>query len=247
MSELIPGPQLARRLLEAERDCYVAWAEALAAEPGNPLGASVHQLGSATVVLCPGTPAQIVNRVFGLTAADEARIPAILDLFSRHDVPVSIDVDPYGEGALLAALARHGLRQTGFHQMIYGWPRATKPEQKLRIEKAGVERKDEFAGIHEKVWGPGGLITPLLRHPEFQCYIAFVGDEPAALGVLHVKGPNASMANAITIPQFRGRGIQAALLQERLWLAQELGCDLIVSQASPRNVSLRNQIRAGLL
>ena len=54
------------------------------------------------------------------------------------------------------------------------------------------------------------------------------------------------MANGITVPECRRRGIQLALLRLRLALARELGCDLVVSQASPRNASLRNHLRAGM-
>src|SRR5438105_3731308 len=125
MNELVPGPELSRQLLEAERDCYVAWAEALAA--------SVHRFGGATVVLYPQTPARILNRVFGLTSDDAGHIPEICELFERHEVPVSIDADPYGDGELLPAMAKSGLRKMGFHQMIYGRPRETRPRQDLRI------------------------------------------------------------------------------------------------------------------
>jgi GNAT superfamily N-acetyltransferase len=255
----LPGPALARRIIEAERDCYVAWIDALRAVPGNPLDASAHALGGATVLLCPRVPgARILNRVLGLTAADRDRIPDFCRMFDEHHVPPCVEVDPFedhsGPDSLLTALTRAGLAQVGFHQMICGRPDANAnanaprgDDANLRIEVAREKDAAAFAWVHEQVYGDGGLITPLLRHPEFHCFLASAGDRSAALGVLHVSGSVASMANGITVPAFRGRGIQLALLRHRLRVAAEMGCKLIVSQASPRNPSLRNHVRAGLM
>ena len=96
------------------------------------------------------------------------------------------------------------------------------------------------------MFGPGLLISVLLSHPNFRCFLAKINGQPAALGVLHVRGKAASMANGITLPEFRGKGLQSALLNRRMELARELDCDLIVSQAEPRSTSARNQQRAGL-
>ena len=45
---------------------------------------------------------------------------------------------------------------------------------------------------------------------------------------------------------FRGRGVQTALLHERLRRAKELGCDLVMSLALPGSHSQRNITRMGL-
>jgi ribosomal protein S18 acetylase RimI-like enzyme len=245
----LPGPQLARRLVLAERDCYAAWADALMVSDGNSLRASSHSFGETRVVLTRGAVgASIVNRALGFTADDAQHLPEILALFERATVPVRIDVDPYGDGETLSVLARAGLTQVAFHQMLYGVPAVDDcaPADQIRIEPAGPTQAEPFAAIHEQVFGDGALITPLLNHPEFHCFLAYVNETPAALGVLHVRGGNASMANGITIPAYRRRGLQSALLRHRSALAAQLGCDLVISQASPRNNSLGNQVRVGL-
>lgn len=249
----LPGPELASRWVAAERDCYVAWAEALAVVPGNPLEASVHRFGSATAVICPGSRAASLNRVIGLRDEDRDQVAAIRQLFAAHQVPARIDVDPYGYYApgegLLAALARAGLLQTGFQQLLWGGPvlppGGVTPD--MAILAAGPENAEAYGRIHEEVFGPGGLITPLLTHPEFHCFLATVGGKPAGMGVLHVRGRVASLANGITVPAFRRRGIQIALLRHRLAVAADLGCDLLVSQAAPGSESMRNQLRVGLM
>ena len=50
---------------------------------------------------------------------------------------------------------------------------------------------------------------------------------------------------ASTLPNFRNRGVQTALLDSRISWAVERGCDLAVSIAQPGSVSHRNIERAG--
>ena len=150
MNELVPGPELSRQLLEAERDCYVAWAEALAATAGNPLGASVHRFGAATVVLCPGTAAQIVNRVFGLTSSDARHIADICAVFDRHHVPVSIDVDMYGSRRQFAGRISGFTMGTGSTLALLPPQNATgnfvKVTQRVPV-KIDIVNPDQYKGI----------------------------------------------------------------------------------------------------
>ena len=69
------------------------------------------------------------------------------------------------------------------------------------------------------VGGAGGLIIPQYR--------------------------TAGLFGAATLPEFRGRGIQTALLTNRLRLAQNAGCDLAVTLTMPGTTSQRNAERAG--
>jgi GNAT superfamily N-acetyltransferase len=50
---------------------------------------------------------------------------------------------------------------------------------------------------------------------------------------------------AATLPEFRGRGIQSAFMQERLRIAQQAGCNLAVTLTMPATTSQRNAERAG--
>jgi hypothetical protein len=237
----------------AERDCYTDWIDALRVLPGNPWRADVGRFGQATVVCCAGCPARIVNRCFGLDRSSLARLGEILAFFSVHDATPSIDLVPFGdyEPEFFDTLAGHGLRQSGFHQILVGHTRERISTDEcdlagVKIERVGTDANAAYGAIHERVFGPGTLVTSLLSHPSFHCFLATWNDQPAALGVLHVRGSVASMANGITLPEFRRRGLQLALLRRRMEAARQLGCDLAVSQANPANVSMRNQLRTGL-
>jgi GNAT superfamily N-acetyltransferase len=61
-----------------------------------------------------------------------------------------------------------------------------------------------------------------------------------------VLADGAAMLNGdATLPGFRNKGVQTALLHARLRRAAEAGCDLAVIEASPGGTSERNQQRLG--
>jgi GNAT superfamily N-acetyltransferase len=249
---LFPTPDLVARLVAAERAVVVDWVGAMAALPGNPLGAEVVAVGSATACICAGIPAEIWNRVFGLTEAERDRVPEIARLYRERGAAPLFDLAPHGvrpfyEGPnLLAALAEHGFYQAAFHQMLYGRPDpGPAPPAGVEVRAVGPEAADAFSRVYETVWGGAAAIRVLLGHPRFRCYLAYLDGEPAALGVLHVHDGAASMANGLTDPRFRNRGCQTALLHRRVADAAALGCDLLVSQCRPGSQSERNQLRAG--
>ena len=55
----------------------------------------------------------------------------------------------------------------------------------------------------------------------------------------------AVMAGASTLPQFRQRGAQNALLAERLARSAKNGCDMAMTITLPGTISQRNSERAG--
>lgn len=70
--------------------------------------------------------------------------------------------------------------------------------------------------------------------------LAFVDGEPAGGGVVSAHHGVAGLFGASTLPAFRRRGVQSALLTARLAWAREQGCDLAVSIAQPASASHRN-------
>jgi GNAT superfamily N-acetyltransferase len=64
-------------------------------------------------------------------------------------------------------------------------------------------------------------------------------------GVIVPEHKMAGFFGAATLSEHRGRGIQAAFMQERLRLTREAGCDLAVTLTMPGTTSQRNAERAG--
>jgi GNAT superfamily N-acetyltransferase len=78
-----------------------------------------------------------------------------------------------------------------------------------------------------------------------ECLLATVDGRVAGGATLAVRGRIAGFFGASTLPEFRKRGVQTALLRERMKLATTTRCELAVSLARPGSPSERNIIRQG--
>lgn len=75
--------------------------------------------------------------------------------------------------------------------------------------------------------------------------MAEVDGKPGAAGVLSIHDNIALFGGAATVPELRRRGLQTALLHERMRYAFERGCDLAMMVAVPGSDSQRNAERKG--
>ena len=229
------------------------WLQALADLPDNPFGVAIRAFGQATALVCRSIPAQIYNRVFGLTVEDRGHIPAIVEFYDQHGASPVFDLSPYAippywvEPNVFPTLIRQGFYQGAFHQLLYRLPTTDCPAlpPEIAIRAVGPEDAATFAYVYDQVWGGSGAVRVLLEHARFRCYLAFVDGIPAALGIQHLANGVGSMANGLTVPSLRGRGCQTALLYQRIADAARAGCDLLVSQCMPGVTSQNNQLRVG--
>jgi hypothetical protein len=249
----LPTPEVVERLINGERNCMIDWLQAMARLPGNPFDIAIEPFGHATALVCGRIPAQIFNRVIGLTVEDREHIPAILDLYAKHGAEPLFDLNPYAippfwiQPNITPLLHAHGLYQGAWHQILYGLPTSNIPElpSNLSVRVVTPDDADTFVAVYEEVWGDGTAVRVLIEQPQFHCYLAYVDNVPAGLGILHVANGLGSMANGLTIPSLRGQGCQTALLYRRLHDAALAGCDLMVSQCRPGGTSQNNQLRVG--
>jgi GNAT superfamily N-acetyltransferase len=77
------------------------------------------------------------------------------------------------------------------------------------------------------------------------CFLAEIDGVPGAAGGLSLHEGVALFAGAATMPEFRRRGLQGALLAERMRYAAEQNCDLAMMVAEAGSLSQRNAERKG--
>jgi GNAT superfamily N-acetyltransferase len=77
------------------------------------------------------------------------------------------------------------------------------------------------------------------------CFLALVDGQPGGAGSLVIHDGVSLLAGAATVPEFRRRGLQGALLEARLRYAYEHGCDLAMMVAGAGSNSQRNAERQG--
>lgn len=111
-------------------------------------------------------------------------------------------------------------------------------------EWAGVIAADGVEAIPPHV--TRSLAKDLLATRNVHVLIARAGDQVIGTGTLHVHGRVGLLRAGVVLPDWRGRGVQRALITARMRLAAELGCDHVTSQAAPDSISERNLTLAGL-
>jgi GNAT superfamily N-acetyltransferase len=127
------------------------------------------------------------------------------------------------------------------------------PAAGVEIKRATVDQADLWAsllcqGFAEDL-GEAALALMLVGKTLFLAaaagYIAYVDGQPAGGAALFIHEGVAGLMGAATLSKFRRRGVQSALLNARLDLAREQGCDMAYTITAPGSGSQRNVERAG--
>jgi GNAT superfamily N-acetyltransferase len=252
--------QMARRVEAAEAGAWACLLEALADSPGNPYGAEVRRFGSVVALAVPGMPlGSLSNRIMLSGPGSEEELDAAVAFLRERGVPVRIDVSPHQQNeAFLRHLAQRGFINTGFQVALYGDPVCIKTGAAPGVtidHPETAEDRDWLAGMYLRAFDLrgeqwerwlGNEMRALVGRPGWQTYIARVDGQRAGAAMLHVNGPTATLWMAGTLPEFRGRGAQSALIARRAADAVAAGCDLIVGQTGNGTVSQCNMERAGM-
>jgi GNAT superfamily N-acetyltransferase len=81
--------------------------------------------------------------------------------------------------------------------------------------------------------------------PGVTALVAVLDDTPVGAASVMVLGSTAMLGGAATLPAFRRRGVQRALIEARLAVAVHAGCELAIVTADPGSSSGRNVERTG--
>lgn len=250
---------LARRLeaiSAAELDAFVSTARRL------DRGSSAECVGIAGGVAAFIEPDSLVNQVVGMGLAGpvtEADIRAVEGFYRSRDARGSVCVCPLAHPSLVAALAARGWVPEGFEHVLIR-PVVERDRHQVPAE-ADILVREAQDDEERDVWAlvaATGFSDPLPPHPQqlalagivinrpgARLYLALVDGNVAGTGELHVNGDIAWFSGDTTLPQYRRRGVQAALQRARLADAAREGCKLVVSEATPGSGSQRNMERLG--
>jgi len=247
---------LSRRLERAEGHACTEYAEARR---------RLYPDSGATWIECAGAYAVFdgvdspLTQTFGLGIFEELS-PAALDAIERffldHAAPVLHEVSPLVGVAALDLLCRRNYRPIEISSVLYHpveQPAAKHPSD-ITVRVIGPEEAPLWTDVSARGWSHEHpeLLDFLLQlgtiasvRKDGPCFLAEVGGKPGAAGVLCMHENVALFGGAATVPELRRRGLQAALLQERMRYAFEHGCDLAMMVAVPGSNSQRNAERKG--
>ena len=203
-----------------------------------------------------------LNHVTGLGMdgpVDPDALAALESAYAARGLGVEIDLCPHAVPALLPLLAGRGYAVTAFSntyaRTLDDLPRRDDGIEVLEgADAAGLFVEASVAGFSlQAEKRPRELLEALARiahaRDDTSLFVARLGGEVAGSAGLSVAetplGRVGELYIASTLPAFRGRGVQTALLRARLAAAKAADCALAVVMARPANTSARNTERAG--
>jgi GNAT superfamily N-acetyltransferase len=247
---------LSRRLERAEGRACVEFAEAQR---------RLHPDSGADWIECAGAYAAFngvdspVTQSFGLGLFDELT-PSTLDRVERffldRAAPVFHEVSPFAGVAAFDLLCLRNYRPIELSNVLCRSVEkpAAEHQSQVRVRVIDPEESPLWTDVSTRGWAHehpelretllqlGAIFSARQQSP---CFLAEVDGTPGAAGVLSMHDNVALFGGASTVPELRRRGLQTALLHERMRYAFDHGCDLAMMVAVPGSDSQRNAERKG--
>src|SRR5215216_58902 len=237
---------LARRLEDVQNRFMLEWLAGT--------GAELERFGAAVAALDASRPElDFVNRVYGLWPEDAERVAEIAARYRERGVRAWFEPAPCaGFDELAGALHAVGAGQVGFHTVVYG-AASGRPLARI-VDINSTPEPELFADVLLRGHGvPEGArvrdrasVARWADLEAWRLYLARIGGEPAGAALLSLEADTGYLANASTLPEYRRRGVQTAVIARRIEDAAAAGCDAVCSGAAFGSPSQRNLQRAGL-
>jgi GNAT superfamily N-acetyltransferase len=255
--------ELARRVEMAEADSGRACAEALGRLHPE-VGVAIRAIGGGIAVFAGiGSP---VTQAIGVGldgAVTETELDRLEDFFWSRGAAAELEVCPLVDLSLYQLFAERDYRLTEVSNVLVrelaaGGQTDFAPAGAgvAGVTVRGAEPNEGMLwtstvaqGFAEQYPVTDALIETMQaffdRDGQCRFYLAFVGPEVAGGAAVAAHKGVGGLFGASTLPAFRRRGVQSALLAERLRWARTQGCDMVVSIAQPASASQRNIERFG--
>ena len=191
----------------------------------------------ATLLACRGLAASEFNRAF---VSADAEKPLLTELLAW--------LDAHADGSWMVQIANHThtsrtraeAQQLNLLTVGAGWSKlgaltgqVAKPLTTNNMVIT-LNMSADFASTIAQVYGfseeVGQWFGNLAGRPNWHVFIAFVQGKPVGAAAMYVAGEWAWLGISGTIADFRGQGVQSALITARANLAQELGVRYLTAE-----------------
>jgi GNAT superfamily N-acetyltransferase len=226
-----------------------------AAFPGETL-----RVGNGLLVYAgPDSPLTYGTGIGWIAAPTPAALDRVADFFRERGAVPILEVTSLADPDTFSRLADHGYRVTRvvhvFRRFRDDVPNGSPvPSDAVRVDTVDPARFGDWADVVAGGFAEGAPLTPADRalalgfpHSDgATAFLASVDGIPAGGGILGMlTGDVADLFSASTLPAFRGRGVQAALIRARLERAWEAGTEVARVETDPGSGSQRNVMRQG--
>jgi len=203
-----------------------------------------------------------INRAMALglrSPVSAADLDAIEEFYRGYGLPAKINLCPLADHSLVDGLGERGYRFDMFFNVQIRPSNAEDadlaPSPGIHVAAVAPEDAELWAMTmarsgaaqepvpDDDVWL--ALARLVAQRPGVTCFLARIGDEVVGGAALMIREGLATFFSTTTLPLYRGRGVQTALVCARLAFAARAGCDLVTVSTVPGNQSQRNMQRAG--
>lgn len=203
-----------------------------------------------------------VTQAFGLGLngpVTEGDLDQMEEFYRSRGASVNVETCPLADPSLLTLLNARGYRPVEYSNVFAReltgdesrvWP---DPASQVRVRRPAPDEAETYALLVAKSFFENAEVSPeflnVIVSPFYAAgahfFIAEVDGVPAGGGMMSIHKGVVSLGGAGTLPEFRNRGVQKALLLARLAAAAASGCDLAMVATNPGSGSQRNVERLG--
>lgn len=260
--------KLAARIDRAEARMCAGFADAMRNKDASSHAITVPISGGIATFAEPQSP---LNKVIGLCLGeplDEGALSLIEGEWRDRNEPVRVEISALAFPDAVLALSGRGYHLHGFENVL-GKP-IGRPAMGGSVFASGISVSKAVSAEDNRRWldiavtafshmdGTGSvadeipprevlekIFSDFTSAPGFSRYIAWLEGRAVGAASMRVDEGLAQISGAGTLPEARGRGVQKALLQQRLNDAHAAGCDLAVVTSAPGSRSQENVMRRG--
>jgi GNAT superfamily N-acetyltransferase len=212
------------------------------------------QVGNSHLLKDKVSPHSIYyNRVKGFSPTDLDKLDQIIQIYEQDHITPCFDLAPnlinYDVARALAKKGYFSAEQLAFLQILPSEMKLAPHE--FKIVQVTEENAEEFINLIGLSTGQGYEAeivkqkSEYFYSPNFKNYIAYIGDQPAAMGSLFICENEGYIANDYTFPDFRGKGLQTALIHHRLEVAKEMALEMVYTDVEFGTTSHNNMVKIG--
>jgi GNAT superfamily N-acetyltransferase len=255
---MFPDQTLAKRIETAQAQNQMDYAKAHQILRSDSLCAALRIDSGAALFAGTESP---LTQSFGLGfdgELQESTIETVEEFFFSRGSAVYLEVSNLTTMSLTTILGERAYsvceysHVLGLDMRTYNATSLALPVKQLDITEIPTAATTIAAGFLEQNIGEGEI------PPDFQemfiasmntqgstAFAVIIDGEVAGAGGMTLVDGIAMLSGASTQPKFRNRGVQKALITERLRFAREAGCDIAVVSTQPGTVSQRNMQAMG--
>lgn len=213
-------------------------------------------IAEGCAVSLPFAPAIGLNRILGLRDTGSLET-ALLWFAGRGGIRHMQISDSVASPDLRRWIASRGLKTNGASWTKLARPAPASPLRwggAVEVRLAEAAQAGLFGALMCLGFGFPPELAPLwssiVGRPGWSCHLAYLDDRPVGSGIMYAAGGYAWLGGGTTIAEYRNRGVQTALISDRMNVGAEQGVAVFaVETAEPEpaksRVSYDNLVKAG--